>query len=159
MGLTTLLVLLIGGGWIIYSGRPVMKLDDATLAPIIAAPSPVVETPSITTAQAEVPTPTPAPTPAPTPVPTPTPTPAPAPAPKGTYTLADVALHATEGDCWSIVNGTVYDLTSWISRHPGGARPIVNMCGKDGSANFERKHGSAPRPQAALILLKIGVLR
>lgn len=73
--------------------------------------------------------------------------------------MEDVAKHAVESDCWSVVNGQVYDLTSWVSRHPGGSRSIIGMCGKDASAAFERKHGGERRPQAALILLKIGTLR
>lgn len=29
-----------------------------------------------------------------------------------TYTLADVAKHHSQDDCWAAVNGRVYDLTS-----------------------------------------------
>ena len=28
------------------------------------------------------------------------------------YTLADVTTHSTESDCWSVINGSVYDLTT-----------------------------------------------
>ena len=33
--------------------------------------------------------------------------------------------HNTEADCWMSVRGKVYDVTSWIPKHPGGADPIV----------------------------------
>lgn len=157
------IILVIGAGWIVYSGRPVMQQPQtppAVVEPVVNTPPAQVPTPTPTTTAA-APTPVVAPTPepsTPTPAPSPaTPTPA-APAP-GTYTMEDVAKHAVESDCWSVVNGQVYDLTSWVSRHPGGSRSIIGMCGKDATAAFERKHGGAPRPQAALILLKIGTLR
>lgn len=76
----------------------------------------------------------------------------------GVYTMADVAAHATASDCWSAVNGSVYDLSTWVSRHPGGPEGIIALCGADGSARFNAKHGSFPQAQSALVLLKIGTL-
>ncbi len=73
--------------------------------------------------------------------------------------MADVQAHNSPGSCWAAINGNVYDLTTWISRHPGGAGPIQGLCGTDGTARFERKHGSSSGPRAALVLLKIGTLR
>lgn len=94
-----------------------------------------------------------------TPTPEPTPTPAPAPTPDPTvFTFAQVQQHASESDCWTAVNGSVYDLTSWIGRHPGGPGPILGLCGRDGGAMFAAKHGSSSRPNAMLVLLKIGTL-
>ena len=37
-----------------------------------------------------------------------------------TYTLSEVAQHASKDDCWAIISGDVYDLTEFINRHPGG---------------------------------------
>jgi cytochrome b involved in lipid metabolism len=73
-----------------------------------------------------------------------------------TYTLADVAKHNTAADCWSIVNGTVYDLTSWITKHPGGAEAITAMCGIDGTAMYNGKHGSSTSALGALDSMKVG---
>lgn len=82
-----------------------------------------------------------------------------APSPKvGDYVMADVEAHATPENCWTTINGSVYDLTSWVSRHPGGPGPIGRMCGKDGTQGFQKKHGSSKSAQSALFLLKIGVL-
>jgi len=72
------------------------------------------------------------------------------------YTLNQVASHDRSEDCWSAVGGAVYDLTTWIARHPGGARPIINMCGKDSTEAFNRQHGGSAIAQSSLILLKIG---
>ncbi len=66
------------------------------------------------------------------------------------YTLAGVAKHNNEANCWSVVNGKVYDLTSWINRHEGGADKILSMCGRDASADFNGEHSRDREPQAEL---------
>lgn len=75
------------------------------------------------------------------------------------YTLAEIQTHNTDTNCWSAINGSVYDLTSWISRHPGGEGPIKGMCGTDGTAAYTGQHGNSRRPASALALLKIGTLK
>ncbi|MCE9644294.1 cytochrome b5 domain-containing protein [Candidatus Parcubacteria bacterium] len=75
-----------------------------------------------------------------------------------TYTLADVATHAAKESCWSAIDGGVYDLTAWISQHPGGERNILKICGKDGSAAFNGQHGSQAQPNDVLAAFKIGTL-
>ncbi len=72
--------------------------------------------------------------------------------------MTDVAAHATPTDCWSAVNGSVYNLTDWVARHPGGANAINAMCGSDASGSFNAQHGNFPAAQSALMLLKIGTL-
>lgn len=76
-----------------------------------------------------------------------------------TYTLADIKLHNTRASCWTVVNGSVYDVTAWISQHPGGASAIIGMCGIDGSAAFNGQHGDQARPATELASFKIGVLK
>ncbi|MCA0294675.1 MAG: cytochrome b5 domain-containing protein [Actinobacteria bacterium] len=100
-----------------------------------------------------------------TPTPTPTPTPSassPVPAPTATkaagYTMADVRKHATASSCWSVVDGTVYDLTKWINRHPGGRARILDMCGKDATRAFTAEHGNQKRPNDILDGYKLGKL-
>lgn len=74
------------------------------------------------------------------------------------YTMTEVATHNGRASCWSAVNGSVYDLTTWIDKHPGGAANILKICGKDGSATFTAQHGGQPRPEQALAGFKIGVV-
>ncbi|MES2135302.1 MAG: cytochrome b5-like heme/steroid binding domain-containing protein [Patescibacteria group bacterium] len=73
-------------------------------------------------------------------------------------TGADVAKHASRNDCWSTINGNVYDLTSWIPNHPGGEQAILQLCGKDGSAKFNGQHGGAAKQAGILAGFKIGIL-
>lgn len=75
------------------------------------------------------------------------------------YTLAQVAAHATSQSCWSVINGEVYDLTGWIGQHPGGQSAIVRLCGKDGSADFNDQHGGQRRPANELAGFLIGSLQ
>ncbi len=76
-----------------------------------------------------------------------------------TYTRAQVASHDSKASCWSIVNGSVYDLTSWISRHPGGEEAIREMCGKDASEDFNEQHRGQDGPEKVLAAYKIGILK
>jgi cytochrome b involved in lipid metabolism len=72
--------------------------------------------------------------------------------------MAQVATHNTASNCWATINGNVYNLTSWISQHPGGEAPILGLCGKDGTSAFESQHGNNGRANAELATLKIGTL-
>ncbi len=76
----------------------------------------------------------------------------------GTYTSAQIATHAVESDCWASVGGNVYDLTSWVARHPGGSKAIISLCGIDATSKFEKVHGGSSAAKAALALLKVGTL-
>ena len=91
----------------------------------------------------------------------PTETTAASPAPTSTttaYTLADVQKHNTSGDCWTVVNGTVYDVTAWEDQHPGGAARIIQLCGIDGTSLFDGQHEGEPKPESILAGYEIGVL-
>merc|ERR1712039_939114 len=55
---------------------------------------------------------------------------------------AEVAGHNTEGDCWNIINGRVYNLTQYLSsgQHPGGKAILLEWAGKDVSEEFNAVH-------------------
>lgn len=76
----------------------------------------------------------------------------------GTYTASQVRQHRGRSDCWVVVDGVVYNLTSWIAQHPGGQRSILRLCGRDGTALFTRIHGSSAAAATALAPLKIGTV-
>ncbi len=64
--------------------------------------------------------------------------------------LETVALNDSEDSCWAVINGNVYDLTDWISSHPGGASRILGLCGKDGTSQFEGQHRGSGSAEGAL---------
>ncbi len=75
-----------------------------------------------------------------------------------TFTLAQIATHNVTSDCWTAINGSVYNLTSFIAAHPGGEATIATLCGIDGTAAFNAIHGTDGIAEAALVPLKIGIL-
>jgi uncharacterized membrane protein len=92
------------------------------------------------------------------PSPTQSPTAGPTEPAAGTITAAEVSQHATPDDCWTIIDGAVFDMTPFLNRHPGGSTAIAGLCGGDGTAGFRGQHGSASAPNSQLESLKIGVL-
>ena len=104
---------------------------------------------------AATPTPTVA-APSPTAKATPTPTPS---ATQAGYTMADVKKANTRAKCWSAIDGNVYDLTAWISAHPGGASAITFLCGIDGSNAFKAQHEGQGKPSLRLSQYLLGPLK
>jgi hypothetical protein len=106
------------------------------------------------------PTPTPsqvAPTPTPSQV-APTPTPTAEVTTQAGYTMDKVSQNNSASSCWSIINGNVYDLTKWISSHPGGRSAITGLCGRDGTSSFNGKHRGDGGPASILSGYLLGPL-
>ncbi len=74
------------------------------------------------------------------------------------YTMADISRHATEVSCWTTIDATVYDVTSFIDKHPGGKDKILGICGKDGTSAFTGQHDGQQAPMSQLLKLRIGFL-
>jgi len=70
-----------------------------------------------------------------------------------TLTPAEIAKHGSAGSCWVIIGGNVYDLTGYISIHPGGSGEIIPYCGKDGTIAFATKNSGDPHSSYATSLL------
>ncbi len=75
------------------------------------------------------------------------------------FTVAEVATHTTVESCYTIINGKVYDLTMWVNMHPGGKQAILSLCGIDGTARFQAKHGSSTQANGALARFLIGTVK
>lgn len=73
-------------------------------------------------------------------------------------TMNEVATHKSSASCWSVINGSVYDLTGWIPNHPGGPQRILQICGIDGSAKFNGQHGGSSKVLKILAGFKIGTV-
>lgn len=73
-------------------------------------------------------------------------------------TAAEVAKHDSASDCWSIIRGKVYELTSFASRHPGGQGAIRQICGRDGSAAFLGEHSGDSQANGQLAAFLLGDL-
>jgi hypothetical protein len=103
------------------------------------------------------PTLTPTVTATPTPTVNATPTPTPTPVVTG-YTMAQVRANNTAKSCWTAIDGYVYNLTNWISAHPGGSGAILFLCGTDGTNAFKAQHENQTKPAIRLDGYRIGPL-
>lgn len=75
-----------------------------------------------------------------------------------TVSAQEVALHNTQDDCYSILDGKVYDLTGFIQQHPGGSNAIIGMCGIDATEKYGNAHGESKGAAATLAQFQIGIL-
>ncbi|KAJ9370058.1 hypothetical protein DTO282E5_5255 [Paecilomyces variotii] len=58
-----------------------------------------------------------------------------------TFTPADVASHnSPDKGLYIIVDSSVYDVTEFINEHPGGAKILKRVAGKDASKQFRKYH-------------------
>ncbi|MBP9781362.1 cytochrome b5 domain-containing protein [Candidatus Woesebacteria bacterium] len=71
-------------------------------------------------------------------------TPTSTPTPKSSVlTLAQVSQHNTPSDCYLIIKGAVYDVSSYINKHPGGSNNIISSCGSEVTGIFASIHSNA----------------
>ena len=61
------------------------------------------------------------------------------------FTPCDVVAHSTAGNVWLSANGRVYDVTPFLSDHPGGSKSIRNRAGRDASVDMEFHSQAAQR--------------
>jgi cytochrome b involved in lipid metabolism len=73
-------------------------------------------------------------------------------------TATQLAMHSTETDCWVSLNGSVLNLTSFLSEHGGGKSTILPFCGGDISGAFAGKHGTHAGALAAAAHYNVGAL-
>lgn len=59
--------------------------------------------------------------------------------------MAELRAHNVPESAWFVVRGKVYDLTTFISRHPGGSAILLAGAGRDVTQVFEGTHTSVQR--------------
>lgn len=57
-------------------------------------------------------------------------------------TIEDVLKHDKEDDCWIIVENKVFDVTTFLKEHPGGAESITMNAGADCTEEFNAIHST-----------------
>jgi cytochrome b involved in lipid metabolism/plastocyanin len=70
-----------------------------------------------------------------------------------TLTTTSVSTHNSRTDCYLIINSKVYDVTQYISFHPGGTAAITNYCGGEATNAFNTKGGGGSHSSNAQGLL------
>jgi hypothetical protein len=76
----------------------------------------------------------------------------------GVLTMDQVKKNNTASSCWSVINGNVYNLTNWISSHPGGSGAITRLCGIDGTRGFSNQHRGDTQAESRLSGFLLGKL-
>lgn len=80
------------------------------------------------------------------------------PGESGSLTMEEVESNDSPESCWTVIDGVVYDVTEWIDQHPGGSGRIEQLCGSDGTAQFQGQHGGQENPEEQLAEFEIGEL-
>jgi cytochrome b involved in lipid metabolism len=50
-------------------------------------------------------------------------------------------MHNVQSNCWFIISNKVYDVTAFLTMHPGGVSSILSYCGKVPTPAFQAKGG------------------
>eukprot|EP00439_Symbiodinium_sp_Y106_P035033 s5046_g4.t1 len=64
---------------------------------------------------------------------------------------SEVEAHNSKDDLWLLIDGKVYDVTSFLSLHPGGGQLVVDAAAQDATSLFERTHGEGLRYSLRLL--------
>ena len=56
------------------------------------------------------------------------------------YTIEEVNQHNTDTDCWVVIDKKVYDISEFVSQHPGGKQILVSVSGDDVTDYFYELH-------------------
>ncbi|MFZ4632224.1 MAG: cytochrome b5 domain-containing protein [Patescibacteria group bacterium] len=67
--------------------------------------------------------------------------------------MTEIAKHNSRSDCWLLISGKVYNVSSYIAAHPGGSGTIIPTCGTDSTQAYATKNGSSPHSGNAHTLL------
>ena len=54
--------------------------------------------------------------------------------------MDEVNQHNTDKDCWVVIDNKVYDISSFVSQHPGGKQILVSVSGDDVTEYFYELH-------------------
>lgn len=51
------------------------------------------------------------------------------------YSTEEIQRHNARDDKWLVIDGKVYDISTWAKKHPGGARIISHYAGEDATVS------------------------
>jgi predicted heme/steroid binding protein len=56
------------------------------------------------------------------------------------YTMEEIKKHNSKESLWTVLNGNVYDLTTYLDYHPGGEKKLLQGAGRDCTSLFGKKY-------------------
>ena len=72
--------------------------------------------------------------------------------------MDEVKKHTMSSDCWLIIESNVYDVSQYLSLHPGGADRITPYCGQDATTAFLTQGGRGSHSAQAVAQLGLLLL-
>lgn len=70
------------------------------------------------------------------------------------YSLSEVTKHATLEDCWMVIEGTVYDVSDYVPRHPAPPSVLEPWCGREATEGMRTKGEDSDHSARAWRMLK-----
>jgi len=67
--------------------------------------------------------------------------------------LTEITKHNSINDCWLLINNKVYNVTSYLTSHPGGVGTISPYCGQEATRAFQTKDRGQSHSSGANSLL------
>ncbi|KAF2180217.1 L-lactate dehydrogenase [Zopfia rhizophila CBS 207.26] len=74
------------------------------------------------------------------------------------FDYAEIVKHNTAESCWVILYGNVYDVTDFISDHPGGSKVILQLAGTDATEEYDPIHPPGILEQTLKPEAKLGTI-
>ncbi|KAL1836459.1 hypothetical protein VTJ49DRAFT_5134 [Mycothermus thermophilus] len=74
------------------------------------------------------------------------------------FTAEEVAKHTSADSCWVVLHGHVYDVTNFLPHHPGGSKIILQLSGRDATAEFDPIHPPGTLEEHLKPEAKLGVV-
>lgn len=72
--------------------------------------------------------------------------------------VCPVAKHTSPDSCWVVLHGNVYDVTDFLPEHPGGSRIILQLAGRDATAEYDPIHPPGTLEENLKPEAKLGVV-
>jgi cytochrome b involved in lipid metabolism len=69
-------------------------------------------------------------------------------------TMDEVANHASAKDCWIVMEQKVYDVSSYIPKHPAPEAAVIKYCGKNADHGWKTKDNENAHSRSAAQLLR-----
>lgn len=63
--------------------------------------------------------------------------------PGTTLNMGEIQKHNQKNDCWMLISGKVYNITSYFGFHPGGNSVMAQTCGIDSTVAYATQNPNA----------------
>lgn len=73
------------------------------------------------------------------------------------FTYDQIQQHRSKDSCWVVLYGNVYDVTSFLSSHPGGSKPILQLAGTDATEEYDPIHPPGTLEESLPAEAKLGL--